>query len=207
MTTLTHTGSGRGSAAIAERIIHEQDNTCLLAYARQLGHERGATMIMAARVLEEVVSKRPEFGTGIISALVDGLFSSHPRVVQMSANTLPCVTRAAPAKVAKHLTRINERFCAACEVAQEGIIRTYVALCLASVTYHRKLEAVFQSILRDAAPPQLAVCADLLLPALKGQPHASCRDIVEGRLGDLPQDWAQKIARGLGIKLRMSMCG
>ncbi len=207
MTTSTYTGAARGSAAIAERIIHDQDNACLLAYARQLEHARDAMIVKAARVLDEVVSRQPELGTGVISALVEGLFSTHARVVQMSAHTLPSVARVSPAKVAKHLNELHKGFQMASDVAQDGIIRTYVALCLASVSYHRKLEGVFQLLLKDAAPPRLAAWADLLLPAIKGEPHASCRDIVEGRLGQLPHHWAQQIADCLGIRLRASMCG
>jgi hypothetical protein len=207
MSTASYPKIGTGAAAIAEKIISEKDSPSILAYARQLRHDRDSTIIKAARVLDEVVSRKPEMGTGVVSTLVQGLFSSHPRVVQMSATALPAVARVSPAKVAKHLVEIQENFQTASEAAQTGIVRTYVALCLASVSYQRKLEHVFQQLLTDASAEQLAVWSDILLPALKGEPYASCRAIVEDRLERLPRDLAHGVAMGLGIKLRPAMAG
>ncbi len=207
MTTSTHPKPSIEASAIAEKIVTEQDDPSLLAYANQLRHSRNSTVIKAARVLGEVVSRRPEMATCAVSTLVQSLFSVHPRVVRMSAETLPAIARVAPAKVAKHLDQFQSQFYQASEIAQEGIVRTYVALCLASVTYQRKLEHVFHTLLNKATPKQLATWAEVLIPALKGEPHASCKEIVEARLGQLPRDAAQKIAASLGIKLRALMAG
>ena len=43
---------------------------------------------------------------------------------------------------------------------------------------------------------------EIVLPALKGEPHARARAVVEGRIGELPRPIAQKLADFLGIKLR-----
>jgi len=207
MSTSSHPKAGNGAAAIAEKIISEKDNPSVVAYARQLGHDRDSTIIKAARVLDEVVSRQPELGTGVVSTLVQGLFSSHPRVVQMSAKALPAVARVSPAKVAKHLADFQENFAAASAAAQTGIVRTYVALCLASVSYQRKLAHVFHQLFTDASDAQLAAWSEVLLPALKGEPYASCRAIVEERIERLPRDLAHGVAVGLGIRLRPAMAG
>jgi hypothetical protein len=43
-----------------------------------------------------------------------------------------------------------------------------------------------------------------VLPALKGEPHAQARAVVEQRLSAIPRPQAEKISEFLGIKLRPS---
>ena len=56
--------------------------------------------------------------------------------------------------------------------------------------------------LAGAEPKTLLRWTELVLPALKGEPHAQARAVVEQRLPDVPRPQAEKIAEFLGIRLR-----
>ena len=58
--------------------------------------------------------------------------------------------------------------------------------------------------LTGAEPKTLLRWTELVLPALKGEPHAQARAVVEQRLNDIPRPQAEKIAEFLGIRLRPS---
>ena len=129
---------------------------------------------------------------------------ARPRVVQAAAHTLPLLARVAPAKVAKHLKTLQGMFDGAADAAKDGIVRTFVALCVASVTYQKRLIANFELALRTADAKQLTAWTEHILPALKGEPYAQARTVVEQRLNDvsLPRPVAQRVADLLGVKLR-----
>ena len=76
------------------------------------------------------------------------------------------------------------------------------ALCVASVAYQKRLEPVLTEALAGADGKTLLRWTQAILPALKGEPHARARAVVEGRLDLLQKPIAQPIADFLGIKLR-----
>jgi hypothetical protein len=158
----------------------------------------------AARVIDAVVQVKPELLTPHIDVLVKQLCSSHTHVAQCCAHALPVLARVVPAKVAKHLKVMQAALPDAPAVAKDGLVRTFVALCVASVTYQKRLIDSFELALRTAGPDQLPSWAGHILPALKGEPYALARSVVEQRLPDpqLPRDVAQQVADFLGVKLR-----
>src|SRR5262249_40933878 len=139
-----------------------------------------------------------------IERFVRLLMSENARVVQTSAHALPALARVAPAKVARHLDRLRAGYDEASDVAKEGMVRTFVALCIASVAYQRRVVDVLEKALLGVEPKTLVRWTELVLPALKGEPHAQARAVVEQRLYEIPRQQAEKIAEFLGVKLRPS---
>jgi hypothetical protein len=174
-------------------------------YAKALDDDNPNAAAVGARVIEELAGLKPELCAPHIERLVRGLWSQHPRVVQTASVALPMLGKVAPAKVARHLERLQVGFEAGSEAAKDGIVRTLVALCLASVAYQRRVVDVLERALSGAEPKTLQRWTEVVLPALKGEPHAQARSAVERRLPDLPRPIAEKIAEQLGIKLRASM--
>ena len=126
------------------------------------------------------------------------------RAVQAGAHALPVLARVAPAKVARHLEKLRGSFDSASETGKEGMVRTFVALCLASVAYQKRVVDVLERALAGAEPRTLQRWTEIVLPALKGEPHAQARAVVEQRLPEIPRPLAEKIGEFLGIKLRPS---
>jgi hypothetical protein len=112
------------------------------------------------------------------------------------------MARLAPARVARHLQLLTDSFSAASPLGKDGLVRTFAALCSASVAYQKRLEPVLDLALGQADPKTLVRWTEIVLPALKGEPHARARSVVEARVADLPRPIAQKLADFLGIKLR-----
>jgi len=191
-----------GAGAVAAGIVAEQQTAQLTTLGAQLLDERAATATQAARVLEEVLGQKPEMLVAVIDRFVTGVLGENPRVVQTCAAALPHMARLAPARVARHLQLLTDSFAAASAPGKDGLVRTFAALCSASVAYQKRLEPVLDLALGQADPKTLLRWTEIVLPALKGEPHARARAVVEGRVGDLPRPIAQKLAEFLGIKLR-----
>jgi hypothetical protein len=155
-----------------------------------------------ARVLAEVLAVRPELLVPHTEKLAKSIASKQKRVVQTAADALPVLARIAPARVARYLDFLRGAFAAALEEGQDGLVRTFSALCVASVAYQRRLEPVLTEALAGADGKMLLKWTQVVLPALKGEPHARARAVVEGRLESLQRPLAQPIADFLGIKLR-----
>ncbi len=175
----------------------------LLHYVQALEQE-GRPASLAARVVEEVIHSKPQLGAPHIARLVKLLLGGPARSVAVAAGCLPQLAKVAPAKVARHLDTLRAGYAAGSEVAKDGMVRVFIALCLASVAYQRRVIEVLEEALRGAEPKQLVAWTELALPALKGEPHAQARAVVELRLPDLPKPQAQRIADVLGIRLRVS---
>ena len=190
------------AADIAAELLAGTAEPPLIYYARALEDENAHHAAVAARVFEELIAQKPEVCAPHIERLVRGLSSVHPRVVQAAALALPVLAKVAPAKVARHLERLLGGFAAASEVAKDGMVRTFVALCVASVAYQRRVIDVLEAALTGADPKTLPRWTELVLPALKGEPHAQARAAVERRINDIPRPQAEKIAEFLGIRLR-----
>jgi hypothetical protein len=123
-------------------------------------------------------------------------------VVQSAASALAPLSRIAPAKVAKQLPLLTQNWSATTEEGKDGLVRTFAGLCTASVAYQKRLEPALAQALGEAEPKLLIRWTEIVLPALKGEPHARARAVVESRLANIPRPQAQKIADFLGIKLR-----
>ncbi|MCG8554384.1 MAG: hypothetical protein MJD61_03720 [Proteobacteria bacterium] len=191
-----------GAAAIAQAIVDGTAGHDLGHYAKALDDERDGIATHAARVVEEVMVRRPQLGVGMIEQFVRLLLGHNARVVQTCANALPLLARVAPARVARRLPDLTGNYDAASDVGKDGMVRTFAALCTASVAYQKRLEEVLDRALSGAKPKTLLRWTEIVLPALKGEPHARARAVVEQRLGRLPRPVAQKIADFLGVKLR-----
>jgi hypothetical protein len=195
---------GGGAAAIARKILAEDNPQSKIA-------EHGETMMegprtaatQSARVLSELVTEKPELIVPLVSKFARGVSSSNKRVVQTSAEALPAIARIAPARVARQLDVLKSSFHEANEVGKDGLVKTFAALCTASVAYQKRLEPVLTQALGKADGKTLLAWTQIVLPALKGEPHARARAVVEGRLNLIPRSYAQQIADFLGIKLRL----
>lgn len=199
---MTAKKGARGAAAIAERIVEEDDAAQIADFGKQLGDEKETGATKAARVLGEVATRKPEAVVPLVDRFVQGLTSPHKRVVQTSAEALPAIAKIAPARVAKHLDKLKDAYPAATAIGKDGVVRTFSTLCSASVAYQKRLEPVLKTALGEAEPKTLVAWAKDVLPALKGEPHANARAVVEDRLRTIPKPQAQEIADFLGIRLR-----
>ncbi|HKU38574.1 MAG TPA: hypothetical protein VJR89_10520 [Polyangiales bacterium] len=192
------------AVSIATELVAGTADPTLDHYVRGLVDPKESTAVLAAKVLEEVANHKPELLAPHIERLVSALNAERPKIAQCSAHCLPILARVAPAKVAKHLKTLQGSFGTASEIARDGLVRTFVSLCLASVTYQKRLIDVFEQALREADPKTLVRWVELILPALKGEPYAQARAVAEQRLTEpeLPRPVAQRVAELLGVKLR-----
>ena len=202
--TAASTGAGQPGAEaveLANALVSGTSEVSLDQYVDQLLQNASSD---AARVLEALAQVKPELLTPHIELFVKQLHSSQLSIAACCAHCLPVLARVAPAKVAKQLKNMQAAFPDAPQIAKDGLVRTFVALCVASVTYQKRLIESFELALRTADANQLPLWVEHILPALKGEPYAQARSVVEQRLPDpeLPRDIAQRIADFLGVKLR-----
>jgi len=192
-----------GASAIADAVLaDEHPPSRVSALADDLLDERETTATSAARALGELLSRKPELLVPHVERFAHGLTSGNRRVIQTSAEALPTIARHAPARVARQLDILKAAFDETNPVGRDGLVRTFANLCIASVAYQKRLEPVLTRALSTADGPVLVEWTDVVLPALKGEPHARARAVVEDRLPALDRTSAQKIADYLGIKLR-----
>lgn len=174
----------------------------------QLNRGTDAMIEQAARVVEELATQKPELLAPHIDTFVALLATPRPHGpnVQAAVHSLPILARVTPAKVAKHLKTLQAAFPNAAPIAKDGLVRTFVALCVASVTYQKRLIENFELALRTADAEHLPRWVEHILPALKGEPYAQARAVVEQRLNDpqLDRSVAQHVADTIGVKLRIA---
>ena len=197
-------GADADDTSLAGDIVAGTSGVSLEQYVAQLSDPKEPTSQQAARVLEALTASKPELLAPQIEQLVSLLGSTRLRAVETAALCLPALARVTPAKVAKQLKTMQAAFPNASEPAKDGLVRTFVALCVASVTYQKRLIESFELALRTADVKQLPGWVEHILPALKGEPYAQARAVAEQRVQDpaLPRPVAQQVADLLGIKLR-----
>ncbi|MCS6798847.1 MAG: hypothetical protein NZ898_09990 [Myxococcota bacterium] len=192
-----------GPAAEAERLVQEGAAARVLELGALLLDERPTVCADASRVLAELLARKPDMLVPLVDRFVEvAVAGRHRRAVELAAAALPVLARLAPSKVARHLDTLRASFEGASETLRDGLVRTFSALCVASVAYQKRLEPVLSAALAQAEPKTLARWTEVALPALKGEPHAAARSVVEGRLYSIPRPVAQQIATFLGVKLR-----
>ena len=174
----------------------------LAAQGEQMLDARNTVANAAAKIVGDVLVLRPEMVVPLVDKFAKGIASKHKKVVQVAADALPQIAKVAPARVARHLELLKSSFAECSEEGQDGLVRTFAALCIASVAYQKRLEPVLTEALAGAEGKTLLRWTQTVLPALKGEPHARARAVVEARLDALPKPVAQPIADFLGIKLR-----
>ena len=197
-------GSGKHSATTdaADRIILANDVVAVATHAENLTSDKPTTATASARILDDLLLKKPDILVAAVDRFVSTIASPNKRAVQTSAAVLPVIAKLAPARVARHLPQLTEAFAEASDVGKDGLVTTFAALCTASVAYQKRLEPVLEVALSTAEPKTLQRWTEVVLPSLKGEPHARARAVVEVRLPSLPRPLAQPIANFLGIKLR-----
>ncbi len=195
---------GRGSATneAADKIVAGADQAAVLLHADNLSSDKPTTATTSARILDDLLVKKPDLLVAAIDRFAVTIASPNKRTVQTSAAALPVMAKLAPARVARHLPQLTEAFSLTSEVGKDGLVTTFAALCTASVAYQKRLEPVLELALSTAEPKTLLRWAEVVLPSLKGEPHARARAVVEGRLPAMARPLAQPIATLLGIKLR-----
>jgi hypothetical protein len=187
----------------AERIVAGEDPTAIVELGEALASGKKGPAANAARVIDEVLAAKPEAVVPIIDRFVRVIAMQDKRPAQTAAAALPVMARVAPARVARHLPKLKDAFDEATPIGKDGLVRTFAGLCTASVAYQKRLEPVLNKALAEADAKTLQKWTEVVLPALKGEPHARARATVESRLSRIPKAVAQKIADFLGIKLRL----
>jgi len=190
---------------LALELSASNDGQAVLRHAIALEDDREATANQAARLIQELSEVKPELLVPLIERFSRLLISKNKRVVASSATALAPLSRIAPAKVAKQLPLLTQNWEHTTEEGKDGLVRTFAGLCTASVAYQKRLEPALARALGEAEPKLLIRWTEIVLPALKGEPHARARAVVEERLPNIPRPQAQKIADFLGIKLRPLM--
>jgi hypothetical protein len=194
---------GGPGSELAARVLSGEGEKSIGALGDDLISGKKAQAALAARAIEEILEVKPEAVVPIIDRFVKALAGADKRPAQVAANALPVMARIAPARVARHLPRLKESFDIATPIGKDGLVRTFAGLCTASVAYQKRLEGVLNKALAEADAKTLLRWTEIVLPALKGEPHARARATVESRLSRIPKVVAQKIADFLGIKLRL----
>ena len=187
----------------AARILAGTVSKTVAELGDDLASGKKSLAAQSARVLDEIVDTDPDAVVQIIDRYCAVIGSSARRPAQSAAKALPLMARIAPARVARHLPKLKASYTNATQPGKDGLVRTFAGLCTASVAYQKRLEDVLNEALGEADAKTLIVWTQVVLPALKGEPHARARATVEGRLGRIPKVHAQKIADFLGIKLRL----
>jgi hypothetical protein len=187
---------------LAQELIATNDGQAVLRHALALEDDREATANHAARLIQELAELKPELLVPLIERFARLLVSKNKRVVASSSSALAPLSRIAPAKVAKQLPLLTHNWEQTTEEGKDGLVRTFAGLCTASVAYQKRLEPALARALGEAEPKLLIRWTEIVLPALKGEPHARARAVVEERLPNIPRPQAQKVADFLGIKLR-----
>lgn len=191
--------------ALALELVASNDGQAVLRHAIALEDDREAAANQAARLMQELSDIKPELLVPLIERFARLLISKNKRVVASSASALAPLSRIAPAKVAKQLPLLTQNWEHTTDEGKDGLVRTFAGLCTASVAYQKRLEPALARALGEAEPKLLIRWTEIVLPALKGEPHARARAVVEERLPAIPRPQAQKIADFLGIKLRPLM--
>jgi hypothetical protein len=188
--------------ALASELIAANDVSGVQRYAAGLEDERETTANQAARLMQELAELKPELLVPLIERFSRLVAAKNKRVMATCAAALAPLSRIAPAKVAKQLPVLTQNWEHTSEEGRDGLVRTFAGLCTASVAYQKRLEPALARALGEAEPKLLIRWTEIVLPALKGEPHARARAVVEERLPQIPRPQAQKIADFLGIKLR-----
>jgi hypothetical protein len=187
---------------LAQELIAANDAQAVLRHAVALEDERESAANHAARLMQELAELKPELLVPLIERFARLVANKNKRVVTTCASALAPLSRIAPAKVAKQLPVLTQNWEHTTEEGKDGLVRTFAGLCTASVAYQKRLEPALARALGEAEPKLLIRWTEIVLPALKGEPHARARAVVEERLPVIPRPQAQKIADFLGIKLR-----
>lgn len=193
-----------GTAAQAQTIADMLSPTeAVTEQITALSDKRKTYVTNGARVLHELVELKPKLLAPHVPELVTALQGEHTRSSQMAADALARLARVAPAKVAKSLETLTERFDDIHDTGKDGIVRTFANLCISSVAYQVRVEPTLIKALRDCDAETLLNWSRTVLPALKGEPHANTREVVELRLNRIPKRIAQQIAEDLNLKLNL----
>jgi hypothetical protein len=188
--------------ALAMELAQSADAAAVQRHAAGLDDERETVANHAARLIQELSELKPELLVPLIDRFGKLLVAKNRRVVASAGAALAPLSRIAPAKVAKQLPVLTQYWELTTEEGKDGLVRTFAGLCTASVAYQKRLEPALARALGEADPKLLVRWTEIVLPALKGEPHARARAVVEERLPQIPRPIAQKIADFLGIKLR-----
>jgi hypothetical protein len=190
---------------LGQELIAANDPQAVLRHVAALEDDREGPSTQAARLVAELTDKKPELLVPLIERFARLLVAKNRRVVASAASALAPLSRIAPAKVAKQLPLLTQNWDGTTDDGKDGLVRTFAGLCTASVAYQKRLEPALARALGEAEPKLLIRWTEIVLPALKGEPHARARAVVEDRLYSIPRPQAQKIADFLGIKLRPVM--
>ncbi len=190
------------SKATAREPAAEDAAPSVQAYADALIEGKGPAANQAAEVVGRLALEKPEALVPAIERLTRAVSSKVRRSAQAASDALPALARIAPARVAKHLDALKLAYDEATPIGRDGLVRTFSALCSASVAYQKRLEPMLTEALRTCDGKSLVRWSQTVLPSLKGEPHARARLVVEARLYEIPRPYGIKLGEVLGVRLR-----
>jgi hypothetical protein len=175
----------------------ERPNVELAAVLATKGDARGIAVLVAAlsaapvgvqndaiKVLYEIGALKPELVAGHADAFLLLLRSKNNRNVWGALQALESIAGEAPAVLAKNLDAIVGAADKGSVIAKDKAVGILSRLAMAG---HAKAVPVLLARLKDAAPNQFPMYAELALPAIGAKDRAAFRTILEARLEDIPQ--------------------
>ena len=135
----------------------------------------------AIKVLYEIGALKPKLIAGHAEAFIALLGSKNNRNVWGTLQALELIAGEAPAVLAKNLDAIVAAADKGSVIAKDKAVGILSRLALAG---HAKAVPVLLERVRDAAPNQFPMYAELALPAIGDKDRAAFRAILETRLAD-----------------------
>lgn len=186
--------------ALAKDLIAREDAEAVAILVKHLDERETAVSVDVAKVLEIVAASSPKLLGPGTDGLASAVRSTNARTATVASTLLALAAPAVPARVAKHLDALLKVFPVGAPAVRDALVRAFAGLCAASVAYQRRLGPVLEEALATCGERDLPRWAEVILPSLKGEPHARARAIVERRMPELPRPGVLRVAKLLGVK-------
>ncbi|MCC7539749.1 MAG: hypothetical protein IT379_26235 [Deltaproteobacteria bacterium] len=186
--------------ALAKDLLAREDAEATAILVKHLDERETAVSVDVAKVLEIIAAASPKLLGPGADGLAAAIRSTNARTATVASTLLAVAAPAVPARVAKHLDALLKVFPVGAPAVRDALVRAFAGLCAASVAYQRRLGPVLEEALATCSERDLPRWAEVILPSLKGEPHARARAIVERRMPELPRPGVLRVAKLLGVK-------
>jgi hypothetical protein len=180
----------RPNVELAEALAAKPDKAVIKELVDALSTAPVAVQNDAIKVLYEIGALNPKLVAGYAEAFLALLKSKNNRNVWGALQALESIAGEAPEVLAKNLRAIVDAADKGSVIAKDKAVGILSAVALAG---HAKAVPVLLERVKDAAPNQFPMYAELALPAIGPKDRAAFRKILETRLKSIPQ--AAKRAR------------
>jgi hypothetical protein len=174
----------RPNVELAAAIAAKGDKAAIKELVAALTTAPVAVQNDAIKVLYEVGALKPKLVAGHADAFLALLGSKNNRNVWGTMQALESIAAEAPDVLAKNLTAIVAAADKGSVIAKDKVVGILAKLALAGNT---KAIPVLLDRVKDAAPNQFPMYAELALPAIPAKDRKTFRAILESRLAKIPQ--------------------